>query len=196
VRWLPAADRAVSAWRNGGGFTREVAVFPAGSSLETFSWRLSIASIAADGPFSRFADTDRILAVISPGTLALRRADGQVVALDGSSPPYAFAGEEPLTGELRGAPVEDLNLMLRRSTYAGSLERLQLRAAQAIGGHEVETLAVALDPAAIGGRRMSRHDAAWLEAGETASLAPLSGAARVIIARIWRKSFLESGQRR
>src|ERR1700729_231953 len=111
MRWLPAASRVVSAWKNGGGFTEEVAASPIGSNLETFGWRLSIASVQFDGPFSQFAGVARILAVISPGVLTLRHSNGGNAVLDERSPPYRFTGEEAIIGELHGAQVEDLNLM-------------------------------------------------------------------------------------
>ena len=44
--------------------TTEIAVFPADAGLEDFAWRLSMATVASDGPFSSFAGVDRTLAVL------------------------------------------------------------------------------------------------------------------------------------
>ena len=52
------------AWKNGGGETAEIAVFPEGACYDDFHWRLSMARIAADGPFSTFPNVDRTLALI------------------------------------------------------------------------------------------------------------------------------------
>ena len=51
--------RPVTPWKNGGGLTREVAAFPANASMADFDWRISIADVAAAGPFSRFENVDR-----------------------------------------------------------------------------------------------------------------------------------------
>ena len=45
-------------WKNGGGTTAEVAAFPEGSNFETFGWRISMADVTSDGPFSSFPEID------------------------------------------------------------------------------------------------------------------------------------------
>jgi environmental stress-induced protein Ves len=57
-------DYARMPWKNGGGQTTEIAV-SAGASLADFDWRVSIAEINADGPFSAFAGVDRTLVLLS-----------------------------------------------------------------------------------------------------------------------------------
>ena len=42
---LRAADRIATPWKNGGGITREVAIWPPGSDFENFDWRVSIAEV-------------------------------------------------------------------------------------------------------------------------------------------------------
>lgn len=53
----------VTRWRNGGGETREIVSFPPRS--EPFSWRASIASIAASGAFSFFPGVDRVITLLN-----------------------------------------------------------------------------------------------------------------------------------
>ncbi len=48
---LRASDHRVMPWKNGGGSTTEIAVFPIDSGLDAFDWRVSMATVAADGPF-------------------------------------------------------------------------------------------------------------------------------------------------
>ncbi len=50
-------------WKNGGGSTTELAIFPSDATLENFVWRLSTATVKTDGPFSHFAQIDRTLAI-------------------------------------------------------------------------------------------------------------------------------------
>ena len=49
----------VMRWKNGGGATREAVNWPPGAGLDAFDWRVSIASIAASGPFSVFTGVER-----------------------------------------------------------------------------------------------------------------------------------------
>jgi len=69
---LRAADRVAVPWKNGGGFTREVAAYPPQSDLGNFDWRVSLAEVRRGGPFSSFAGIDRHMAVIC-GRCSIRR---------------------------------------------------------------------------------------------------------------------------
>ena len=60
-RLLRNSDHRRMPWKNGGGETVEVIVHPEGASLSDFGWRVSMASVASDGPFSVFPDIDRTL---------------------------------------------------------------------------------------------------------------------------------------
>ena len=70
-RLLRNADHRRMPWKNGGGETVEVIVHPEGASLSDFGWRVSMASVASDGPFSVFPGIDRTLAVLSGNGMAL-----------------------------------------------------------------------------------------------------------------------------
>ena len=45
-------------WKNGGGSTTEIAVWPNGAGLDEFDWRISLATITQSGPFSFFPGID------------------------------------------------------------------------------------------------------------------------------------------
>jgi len=45
-------DLPAMTWKNGGGVTREIICQPLGAGMDDFDWRVSIAHIASDGPFS------------------------------------------------------------------------------------------------------------------------------------------------
>ena len=65
MKIVRASEQRAMPWKNGGGITYEVAVFPAISpSLDDFDWRVSMARVAADGPFSLFPGIDRSLAIV------------------------------------------------------------------------------------------------------------------------------------
>ncbi|AXC51063.1 HutD family protein [Paracoccus suum] len=100
-------------WRNGGGITHEIAAGPEGASLDGFDWRLSMAEVASDGPFSVFAGVDRTLTLLAGDGISLDFGGGDVSLRPGSDP-LAFPGEAPVTGRLHAGPILDLNVMTRR----------------------------------------------------------------------------------
>ena len=60
-------------WKNGGGTTAEIAAFPDGAGFNAFDWRISLAEVASDGPFSAFPGIDRTLMLVEGARLALDR---------------------------------------------------------------------------------------------------------------------------
>ena len=107
-------------WRNGAGRTTEIAVYPTGAALDAFDWRISIADVVKDGPFSRFAGIDRTLVVIGGAGMRLD-GDGHSAMLSGLYEPYAFSGDDAVACTLLAGPVRDFNLMLRRSRGRGGV---------------------------------------------------------------------------
>ena len=136
---LRAAQRAAVPWKNGGGLTREVAAHPAGSGFGTFDWRISIAEVAAPGPFSLFPGIERRMALLA-GRLALRIEGRAPVTLTPESPAIAFSGDVPAFGEPQDGPVTDLNLMTRRARCVAELSRHELRSPVALTGTAGATL--------------------------------------------------------
>jgi hypothetical protein len=59
MRLIRHADLQPLPWKNEGGITREVAIFPPGADMNGFLWRVSTASVASDSPFSVFPGVDR-----------------------------------------------------------------------------------------------------------------------------------------
>ena len=115
--FLPAARRVAKPWKNGAGVTREVTAFPPGSGLETFDWRVSIADVTEDGPFSLFPGIDRTLIILSGEGVALEVA-GRSSRLRPGEEPYTFPADQPTGCALLGGPVVDLNVMSRRGEIA------------------------------------------------------------------------------
>lgn len=124
MRLLRRADLVPQPWKNGGGTTREVCAFPTGAALDGFDWRLSMATVAEDGPFSAFPGVDRILMVLAGGGLDLNLPEGDHRLMPGQM--LSFAGETPVHASLPAGPIEDLNLMVRRDRFSGGMVRLRL----------------------------------------------------------------------
>jgi environmental stress-induced protein Ves len=117
---LRAAERTARPWKDGGGVTREVAVHPPASALESFEWRVSIAEVAAGAPFSMFPGIDRRMAVLA-GRLEFALAGEAAVQLSPASPPLSFPGEVAAFARPVGEPVTDLNVMTRRGRFDSRL---------------------------------------------------------------------------
>ncbi|QPF87327.1 HutD family protein [Bradyrhizobium genosp. L] len=125
MRIIRASDCRSTAWKNGGGSTTEIAVAPSGASLDNFDWRISMARVASDGPFSEFAGIDRTLAVVAGSKLALTIGDAAPIVLDSDSSPISFAGDTPTSARLTAGAITDLNVMTRRGRFAHRLLRIR-----------------------------------------------------------------------
>ena len=109
-----------SLWKNGGGATRELACWPPGADMEHFDWRVSVATVAASGPFSCFAEVDRVITLLTGDGVHLRQsATGIDHRLDKALQPFAFAGDGGMDCDLLGGTSQDFNLMTRRSATPG-----------------------------------------------------------------------------
>lgn len=101
------ADAEPVPWRNGGGITRELA---AGPDAAAWRWRISVAEVAQDGPFSHFPGVDRFFAVLSGAGVRLTFPD-QSVVLTAQDKPLAFSGSSACDCRLLSGPTLDFNLM-------------------------------------------------------------------------------------
>lgn len=120
------ADLPAVPWKNGGGVTREIVCQPPGAGMDSFDWRVSIAHIASDGPFSAFPGIDRVITLLSGGGVHLSSADGQVNHRLGSPlAPFAFAGEAAIHARLLEGDCHDFNVMTRRAVCSASLQVLR-----------------------------------------------------------------------
>jgi environmental stress-induced protein Ves len=106
-------------WKNGGGVTHEIAKAMDGAD---FLWRLSLAEVATDGPFSAFPGLTRCLTVIEGGGLYLDTLDGTLHANPLS--PIVFSGDTPISSRLQTGPIRDLNLIFDARHAAGSVTPL------------------------------------------------------------------------
>ena len=124
MRIIRAARYRSMPWKNGGGTTTEIAVHPEGASMADFDWRVSMAHVGTDGPFSTFPGIERTLSVLTGAGITLAFGDGERVRLDRDSAPYPFAADRPVDGRLQDGPIDDLNVMTRRGRFAHSVVRL------------------------------------------------------------------------
>ena len=111
---IPFAGLAPAPWKNGGGSTIEIAIAPAGAAVDRFDWRISLATIAANGPFSTFPGIERSLALVDGAGVALDIDDDGRFVLSEDDPIVEFAGEASVMATLTLGPTTDFNVMTRR----------------------------------------------------------------------------------
>jgi environmental stress-induced protein Ves len=137
-------------WKNGGGRTTEIAAEPPGSTLDGFAWRVSIADVERDGPFSAFPGVDRTIVLLEGRGMELSDAHGSVT-LAVPYEPWTFSGDEPVACRLVGGAVRDFNLMTRRADARGEVAVVRDGAERVTG---------------------ARHRLCWTAAGAVECLVP------------------------
>jgi environmental stress-induced protein Ves len=110
-------------WKNGKGVTEEVASFPDGAGLDAFGWRLSIAHVAEDGPFSIFPGIDRTITLLAGNGMTLEMPDGRNELRPGGAP-VSFSGDVEIASRNVDGPTVDFNVMTRRSVYSHRVTRI------------------------------------------------------------------------
>lgn len=184
MRVLRAADRVATPWKNAGGVTREVCAWPPGAGLDDFDWRISLAEVRADGPFSMFAGVDRLLAVLQ-GRLLLRIAGHEDLVVAAGGPTAAFPGDAPTLGQVLEGPVLDLNVMVRRGAWSARLETVALRGEHTLAASSGRRLVLAWDGEVVVSSSeitLQALDALHLE--PAAAPVVLAGAARLYVATL------------
>ena len=104
-------------WKNGGGITEDVWLFPEGATHDDFDIRLSLAEISREGPFSAFPGIDRTITLVGGDQFVLEFDDGtrrRMTLLD----PFSFDGALTPGSRLDGALSRDFNVMTRRSRWS------------------------------------------------------------------------------
>jgi environmental stress-induced protein Ves len=124
MRVIRASECREMPWKNGGGSTVEIVAEPEDATLDAFDWRISMARVASDGPFSHFPDIDRTLVVLEGNGLVLTIDDNPPVTLDRHSAPISFAGDIPTSARLVAGAITDLNVMTRRGRYRHKVEHI------------------------------------------------------------------------
>ncbi|WP_199905004.1 HutD/Ves family protein [Nocardioides sediminis] len=105
-----SADVAPQPWTNGGGTTRELLLGPDGS------WRVSLADVDTDGPFSTFPGRHRLLTVVDGPVLRLV-VDGEEVLVEPRRP-FAFDGGAEVSASVPEGPVRVLNVIAEPAVEA------------------------------------------------------------------------------
>lgn len=184
---LPANGYHRERWRNGAGWTREIA--RGGSSGEGWDWRLSIAEIDAPAEFSRFTGIEREQVLLSGEGLALETGSRSVLL----EPPHGrhrYRGEDAVRGVPLGGQVRAFNLMWRRARVAAELWHRPLAGSMVVFADPGSTWAVHLLAGqarlggAAGGALLEAGDSVLLPAGAQRLRQPLDGHGEALLVRL------------
>jgi environmental stress-induced protein Ves len=122
---IPFAGLNPVPWKNGGGSTTEIAVFPQDAGFTDFDWRVSLATIGSDGPFSVFPGVDRTLALVDGHGVTLD-IDGEPALVSTADPVVSFEGDAQVSAKLNRGTTTDFNAMTRTDRCYHSFGRRRL----------------------------------------------------------------------
>lgn len=178
-------------WRNGGGWTREIACDVGSDALPgaAWHWRLSIADIERDGAFSQFPEVDRECLLLRGDGLRLEVEGGPSDHLAQPFDRHRFAGEHAVHGVLTGGRVEVLNLMWRRETTNAETWRRPLVGSMIVFVDPgscwlVHVLAGVAELGGPDGGVLSAGDSACLRAGDERARYVIDGGGELWLARL------------
>lgn len=194
ARILRNADYRRMRWKNGDGWTTELALFPpaAVDGVTSFDWRISIAEIQRDSAFSTFVNCERYIALLDGVGMELRFDAAPSVRLDRHLKFFRFAGEWKTESRLLSGPVRDFNVILRRATVGAEVWNRPLVGAMVFLAAPGTTWFVYLvaGSAAIKNRQgtptLEAGDSLLLEADETPENIVLTGGGDVLIVKLTR----------
>lgn len=126
TRLIPYATLVQSPWKNGGGSTTEIEIAPHGAGFDSFDWRISLARVVQDGPFSVFSGIDRTLALVEGEGMLLDFDGERRFLLSHDDPVIAFDGGHSVMARLNDGPTIDFNVMTRQGVCSHQFGRRQL----------------------------------------------------------------------
>ncbi len=100
-------------WKNGLGETTELAIND-GANLDSFDWRLSIASVVNDGVFSDFSGYQRNLVLISGQGIMLQHDGKSIDNLVNLLDIARFDGGCETYGKLNAGTIKDFNIITNK----------------------------------------------------------------------------------
>lgn len=130
IRIIRYEECESSLWKNGGGSTKQLLIWPKGADLSNFDFRISTATISSDGPFSLFPGIDRQLCILEGEGVRLKikgndLGQSEEIVLRPNAPPFCFSGETQIESKLLVNQILDFNVMTRRGNYTARIERIE-----------------------------------------------------------------------
>ncbi len=160
-------------WKNGGGSTVELHTAPQGATIADFDFRISVATVSQDGPFSIFPDIDRTLALVDGQGLTLHIAGEPDIAIDEAHPYTSFPGEVSIHATVNNGTTMDFNVMTHRGRCSHTFEVSHGTSYKVVPRGDFTLLFIAEGAGVMIGRPgatadlLDRFDAIVLDAGES-----------------------------
>ncbi|CAN5161006.1 hypothetical protein BH10PSE7_BH10PSE7_09920 [soil metagenome] len=173
-------------WKNGAGSTTEIAAYPESSSVSgvPFQWRVSIADIATDGPFSLFPGYDRHIMVIAGKGMSLDAGPRGIIHLGRPFVPAGFSGDWDVKGVLTNGPVRDFNLITSHAETRSMLTCEAVSTPRRFASPQGFCLLYILEgEGKVEGQSLAAGDAVYLTRHDEIELVP-SRTVRIAICRI------------
>jgi environmental stress-induced protein Ves len=117
---LSPSDYQRTRWKNDGGWTTEIAR-SADDSPTGFRWRISIAEIESDGPFSSFPGIARDLLLLEGNGIELDIDDAAPHRMKQRIERVRINGESNVNWRVRAGPTRDFNVMARRDAVSAEV---------------------------------------------------------------------------
>ncbi|MCH7296912.1 HutD family protein [Acinetobacter higginsii] len=119
IQHLDTADYKQMLWKNGAGYTIELARSD-GDSLDTFDWRISMADVKTSGDFSKFNGMQRILTVLEGAGIVLNIDDDSehLKTLESAQ----FSGDRTTSCRLIDGSIRDFNLIYDPKQFHARLQ--------------------------------------------------------------------------
>jgi environmental stress-induced protein Ves len=141
VRVIRFRDLVVSPWANGKGETRQLAIHADPAVHPAFLWRISMATVGAQAPFSPLPGIDRTISVLRGAGLELT-INGQRQLLTHISPPFEFDGGAEASGGSLSGETLDLNVMTRRGFFRHHVKRVAIASIACLDVHHEDMFLV------------------------------------------------------
>jgi environmental stress-induced protein Ves len=180
VHRLPKHGYRRVRWKNGLGWTSEIAVDPPEGEWD---FRISIAEVDADSEFSRFPGVDRSLLVLDGAGMVLEVEGQGTSTLTASGPPLAFPGDVATSSRLIAGPTRDFNVMTRRGAVTHTLRRCTLAGSLALGQATKHVIYSIEGHALVGDERLASGDSVLV--GDQAGVT-LTGSAKLVLVQLHR----------
>ena len=188
IEIIRLTEVAPQRWFDGGGWTREIA---RGGDAQDWDWRLSVADVESDGPFSRLPGIEREICLLEGAGMQFEFDDGQTFALTPESPRLRFDGGRGLGSRLIDGATRDFNLMWRRGRFQAELWRRPLVGSMVMFADAGDSWAIHMlagearvTDGAGQGAAIVRGDTALLRAGDARRRCVLEGAGEALLMRI------------
>jgi uncharacterized protein len=177
IELIRARDYREQPWKNGGGLTREIAVAFSDDASKHVLWRISLATIERDGPFSEFRGYDRTIVALDDDPVELD-IDGTTIVLEPGHP-HEFRGESQVACRLRAGATRDLNAMTSRDAFVHDVEIVTSAQRFVLDDDEIAFVYAIDGDAAVDGMPCAAGDTIWLQEADAVDVRT-GGSAAVI----------------